>query len=246
MINLDECLTLQVMPEAFRSDVQVQSASYALQETMRMLMGKIDRASVYAKIDLLPESIIDLLAEELRAQYYDVSLPIKDKREAVKIALPWYKKAGTVSAVRELCEFRYGRSIVQEWFDYDDRKPFTFRLEMLGQNKLLVTDEIESFIKAIRSVKNTRSLLEALIFHRDMESTVYSGVAAVSWMRQVIVDFYVEQTEGNLTNHSSGKANETFRRQVVVNFGIVEKNIKQNVMSGMVLTVDRVQIITEE
>ena len=158
MIDLRECLTIQVMPEVFRKDVQVQAASYALQKTMRMLMEKVDRASVYARIDLLPEPIVDLLAEELRAQYYDASLPVEDKREAVKKALPWHKKAGTVAVVRELCEFRYGRSVVQEWFYYGGR-PFTFRLEILGDDRLLIPDEIESFIRAVKAVKNTRSLL---------------------------------------------------------------------------------------
>lgn len=245
MINLEDCLTLQVMPGVFRKDAQVQAASYALQKTMHMLMEKVDRSSVYAMIDLLPEPIVDLLAEELRAQYYDVSLPVEDKRESVKRALPWHKKAGTVSAVRELCEFRYGRSIVQEWFNYEGRRPFTFRLEMLEENRLLAIDEIDSFIKAVRAVKNTRSLLEALIFHRSMRSTMYSGVASVSWTRQVIVDFFVEHSEKNLLSHSAGEANEAFRKQVVVDFGTVEKDIDQDVMSGMVLTVDRMQIITE-
>lgn len=244
MINLGECLTLQVMPEVFRKDVQVQAASYALQKTMRMLMEKVDRSSVYAGIDLLPEPIVDLLADELRAQYYDESLPVGDKREAVKRALPWHKKAGTVSTVRELCEFRYGSSIVQEWFDYGGR-PYTFRLEILGEDRLLSVGEIDSFIRAVKAVKNTRSLLEALIFHRKMESTVHSGIASLCWTRQVIVDFYVEQSEENLVSHSAGEVNETFRKQVVVDFGTTEKDIEQEVMSGMVLTVDRIQVITE-
>lgn len=245
MIDLKECLTIQVMPEVFRKDVQMQAASYALRETMRMLMVKVDRASAYAVIDQLPEPIVDLLAEELRAQYYDDSLPVEDKREAVKRALPWHKKAGTVAAVRELCEFRYGESIVQEWFEYGGR-PFTFRLEILGDERLLDCSEIDSFVQAVKAVKNTRSLLEALIFHRSMSSEAHSGIASVTWTRQAIVDFYVEQFREDLTRHSAGEANEAFRKQVIVDFGTVEKDIGQDIMSGVALTVDRMQIITEE
>ena len=94
MISIGDCLTLQVMPEVFRGDAELQAASYALQKTMGLLMEKVDRCSVYARIDLLPEVVVDLLAEELRAQYYDVSLPVEDKREAVKRALPWHRRAG--------------------------------------------------------------------------------------------------------------------------------------------------------
>lgn len=244
MISIGDCLTLQVMPEVFRGDAELQAASYALQKTMGMLMEKVDRCSVYARIDLLPEAVVDLLAEELRAQYYDVSLPVEDKREAVRRALPWHRRAGTVSTVRELCEFRYGRSIVQEWFDYGGR-PFTFRLEMLGEERLLDCGEVESFIRAVKAVKNTRSLLEALVFHRKMSSTVHSGVVSLSWMRQAVVDFYVEESVEELVSHSAGEACAAFQKQVVVDFGTVEVDVVQDVMSGMVLAVDRIEVITE-
>ena len=74
---------------------------------------------------------------------------------------------------------------------------------------------------------------------------MHSGIASVTWMRQVIVDFYVEQSREDLTRHSAGEANEAFRKQVVVDFGTIEMDIGQDIMSGMVLTVDRMQVITE-
>ena len=73
MIDLRECMTLDVMPEVFRKDLRIQAASYALRKTACMLMEKIDRTSVYAKLDLLPESIVDLLAVEFRAKYYGIA-----------------------------------------------------------------------------------------------------------------------------------------------------------------------------
>lgn len=245
MIDLRDCLTIQVMPEVFRQDAQIQAASHALRQTMRMLLEKVDRASVYAGIDLLPDAIVDLLAEELRAQYYDHTLPLAEKREAVKRALPWHQRAGTVPAVLELCEFRYGKSIVQEWFDYG-RRPFTFRLEMLEEVRVLDQAEIESFIQAVRVVKNTRSLLEALIFHRSTHSTVYTGVAAVSYTRQVIVDFFKDRSREDVAGHSAGKANEAYRKQAVTDFGTTEKGMEQDIMSGVVLTADWIQIIAKE
>lgn len=245
MIDLKECQTLHVMPEVFRKDVKVQAASHALWQTMQVLLKQIDCTSVYARIDFLSEPIVDLLAQEMRAQYYDVTLSIKDKREAVKKALPWHKRAGTVSAVMELCEFRYGRSIVREWFDYGGR-PYTFRLEMLQEARLLDIVEIESFIKAVKAVKNTRSLLEALIFHRSTASLFYSGVAVMSYTRQAIVDFFADQVREDLTGHSAGKANEAYRKQVVTDFETVEKSIDQDIMSGIILTAEWTEIITED
>ena len=69
MINIRDGTTLDLIPEALRKEPEIQAASFALHETAQMLMDKIDRAMVYAGIDILPEEIVDLLAEEFRAQY---------------------------------------------------------------------------------------------------------------------------------------------------------------------------------
>ena len=104
MINIRDGTTLDLIPEALRKEPEIQAASFALHETAKMLLDKVDRSMVYAGIDILPEEIIDLLAEEFRAQYYDGSMSLQKKRESVKKAMQWYKKAGTLSAVDELVE----------------------------------------------------------------------------------------------------------------------------------------------
>ncbi len=188
MIDLKECLTLQVMPEIFRRDEKVQAASYALQKTMHMLMEKIDRAGVYAQIDILPEKIVDLLAEELRAQYYDISLSVEDKREAVKKALPWHCRAGTVSAVRELTNFvwKSDSAKVQEWFEYLS-DPYLFRI-LLGTDMCIEEEKINLFLHGIWKVKNTRSHLESIAFMRRLDNALYVGAATHSCGRIVIID----------------------------------------------------------
>ena len=90
MIKISGCEPIGLMPEALRGDAQIKAMSYALGETARMLLGKIDPVAVYAGVDILPEQIVDLLAVEFRAQYYDTSLPVLEKRKAVKKALLWH------------------------------------------------------------------------------------------------------------------------------------------------------------
>lgn len=195
MISLSECLTLQVMPEVLRQDVQVQAASYALQKTMRMLMEKIDRASVYARIDLLPEPIVDLLAEELRAQYYDASLPVEDKREAVKKALPWHRRAGTVAAVRELTNlvWKSDSAKVQEWFDYLS-DPYLFRI-LLGTDMCIEEEKINIFLHSLWKVKNTRSHLESITFMRRLDNTLHIGASSSHTGRIIITDVWKDRYE---------------------------------------------------
>lgn len=230
MIDIRDGTTLDLLPEALRKSPEIQAQSYALHETIKMLLDKIDRTRLYAGIDILPEEIVDLLAEELRAQYYDGSMSLQKKREAVKKAMQWYKKAGTLSAVQELIEFMYGEHRVHEWFQYDGQ-PYTFRVEIMGQNVQITAQGLENFLSALQKVKNTRSLLEMLIFHRRIDQQVYSGAAAASYSRQVIVDFYTEQKQENINLHS-GTQRAHYSRQVIVDYSKSRSAAGQIVHSG--------------
>lgn len=195
MINLRECGPHRLMPLALRKDERVQAAGYALRKTAGMLLDKIDRTSVYASLSVLPEQIVDLLAEELRAQYYDASLPVEDKREAVKKALLWHCRAGTVSAVRELTNlvWRSSSAKVQEWFEYGSA-PYLFRI-MLGTDMCIEEDLIDAFLQALWKVKNTRSHLESITFLRRLDSTIYYGAASHRVSRIVITDIWKDEYE---------------------------------------------------
>lgn len=188
MIKLKDCSTLQLMPEIFRKDPGLQAASYALKKTAQMLLKKIERSSVYARIELMPEEILDLLAEEFRAQYYDTTMPIERKREAVKKALQWYVKAGTVSAVAELTDlvWQSDSAQVQEWFEYESN-PYLFRI-LLGTDMNIEEERIEEFLAAVWKVKNTRSHLESLTFKRELKQTVHFGAASRISTGHVIID----------------------------------------------------------
>ncbi len=199
MIELRDCEPVDILPLALRKDEYVQAAGYALKETARMLLDKVDQTSVYATLMTIPEDIIDLLAEELRAQYYDTSLPIADKREAVRKALPWHCRAGTVSAVRELTNLVWmsDSAKVQEWFEYGS-DPYLFRI-LLGTDMNIEEELIDAFLDAVWKVKNTRSHLESITFMRQFNNILYFGAASRSWGNLVITDAW----KGEYDMHSS-------------------------------------------
>lgn len=198
MIDLRDCKTTDILPLLLKKDTYVQAAGYALRETARMLLKKIDSTSVYAVLDIMPDEIIDLLAEEFRAQYYDTSLPAEEKREAIKKALLWHCRAGTVSAVRELTNFvwRSESAKVQEWFEYGS-DPYLFRI-LLGTDMSIEEALIDAFLDAVWKVKNTRSHLESITFMRELDNVLYVGSATRSWGRLVIIDAW----QGEYDTHS--------------------------------------------
>lgn len=190
MIDLRNIEPLNLMPQVFRKDAKIQAASYAFRETARGLLKKIDPVAVYAAVDVLQEQIIDLLAVEFRAQYYDTSLPVEEKRKAVKKALLWHCRAGTASAVRELTDlvWRSDSAHVQEWFDYG-AAPYLFRI-LLGTDMRIDEDKIDAFLAALWKVKNTRSHLEAIAFRRQINHTLYIGSAMRACGHIVVTDVW--------------------------------------------------------
>lgn len=197
MIDIKKCELLTIVPQVYKQDIATQVTSYALNKTARMLFKMIDMSSVYAAIDILPEQIIDLLAEELRAQYYDTSLPENGKKEAVKKALPWHCRAGTVSAVTELTDLIWisDNAAVEEWFNYS-AAPYLFRV-ILEAGVPIEEKKIDDFLAALQKVKNTRSHLDAIVFKRKINSTLYVGTTVRSHGNIIITDVWKDEYRMN-------------------------------------------------
>lgn len=214
MIKLQECEAINVLPLALRKDEYIQAESYALKETAKMLMEKLDRVSVYAGMDFLPDRIVDLLAKELRAQYYDASLAVEDKRAAVKKALLWHCKAGTVAAVKELTNlvWRSESAKVQEWFEYGS-EAYLFRI-LLGTDMTIEEERIDAFLDALWKVKNTRSHLESIAFMRRFDALLYIGAAARSWGNLIIMDTWKDEYDMHTSVYVQNRRAEIKRIQI--------------------------------
>lgn len=175
MIKFEDSEILQVLPECIKRDSKVISVSYAIRNAMNRLIMYSHCASVYATIDELPEKILDLLAVEMRSQYYDENMPMAIKRDIIKKTLLWYRHAGTPSAVQELIETVFGVGEVHEWFEYGG-KPYRFKVITNANSSY---ESIDEFEKIIKKVKNTRSHLEKVEFVREQETPIYMGIANV-------------------------------------------------------------------
>lgn len=168
MINLYGGGITDIMPDNLKSDPVAQAISYAISNTVKKIIDTSEQASVYAAVDILEETYIDLLAVELRTKYYSDGFSIAEKREMIKKTLPWYYKAGTLSTVKELVDFVFLSAETEEWFQYAGN-PYLFRLIVNVINQDISLKKYLDFLQALYEVKNTRSHLEAIIFkyHKD-------------------------------------------------------------------------------
>lgn len=188
MIKFKDGQIIDLLPPSMAKNVEMQCVSHALQKQVQKIMALADQTRTVAMIDQLPESVLDILATELRTPYYQESMDLETKRNIIKRTLLWHTKAGTPSAVSELIEIVFGEGGVVEWFDYDE-PPYTPGTFDIITNAQMTEEIAEYFLTIIRRVKNTRSHIRRILINRamEMDERVAAGVYTAP--------------EGTVTNH---------------------------------------------
>ena len=171
MINFYDGEIKDILPANLMEDPAAQALSYALREGTRLLHRYTQLCYVYCSIETAPNNIVDLLAKELRTQYYSDAMELDVKRGLVRNTLIWYMTAGTPAAVEELVTVVFGSGEVLEWFEYGG-EPYFFKIKT---DTLITEENIMQFGKIIKKVKNTRSHMEAIELTRKYQDILYIG-----------------------------------------------------------------------
>ena len=154
----------EILPPSISSDEEVQRTAKAIEENLNMASRLIPAAAVYARIDELPESVLDALAWQLHVDVYDEDMSLAQKRKLVKNAIKDHKYKGTPCAVKSVVEVLLNYAKVEEWYEYGG-SPFHFRVS--GESGPIPNgDKLQRLVDAINEVKNVRSWLDGVSFQR--------------------------------------------------------------------------------
>jgi phage tail protein, P2 protein I family len=176
MIKLHDSEITQILPLFLKQQSEVQAIGYAVKRANQRVIDYCKNISLHATIDTLPDNILDVLAMELRTQYYDENMPIDRKRKLVKNTLFWYQKAGTKEAVEELIDLAFNDGKIVEWFEVGG-VPGTFDIET---NTQFTEEAMKMVAESIKDVKNTRSHLNGIRTGKVYEFGVKFGGVIVS------------------------------------------------------------------
>lgn len=171
MIDLYDGGFADIIAPNYKADPEVQALSYAIQSGVRLILDTVGKAHVYADIDSLQEDALDLLAAEMRTQYYDIAESIEAKRALVKNALKWHMSSGTTAAVIELIEKAIGDASIEEWYEYDG-DPYHFRIAIDGE---IPAGGVEYVGNVIKNIKNVRSVLDSISALRSIPCPAGAG-----------------------------------------------------------------------
>jgi phage tail P2-like protein len=181
----------ELLPENLRTDPDIVAASQAIDTEFQQLAGSIKNCITIADIDNASSKVVDHLAAEMNADFYDASYSLDKRRQFVKNAYLYKYRKGTAYAVKKLVEDAFENVSLIEWFEYNG-DPYKFRIVFDGD--LSGSEELNEVISAIKSVKNVRSKLESTTSNTKETASMYFGGCAVRCRYETVNQFISEKS----------------------------------------------------
>ena len=176
MMNIHYVSLLDILPPVLAADLQVRAATLTIDEEHRKITEQIKNLALLYSLDNLPEAWVDELAWQCHVDFYDTSLPLEQKRELVKKSDAWHRRKGTPSAVEELINTVFGDGKVEEWFEYEG-SPYHFRVVTNNSDLTSVQEKAAAFVRALQTVKNTRSKFDSIVILQTEDTNLYLASA---------------------------------------------------------------------
>lgn len=149
---------MRTLPPSLKNDTRMMNLATVISAELRKVIGQVKQNVIYARIDELPESVLDTLAYDLHVDWYDYNHPVEAKRAVIRDSVKVHMRLGTKYAVVTALGSLYPETEVEEWFQYGG-EPYYFRI-ILDVTHSQVIATYSQIIKAVNLYKSLRSKLE--------------------------------------------------------------------------------------
>jgi len=219
------------LPRILSEQDWVQALSGAWGKAHEQTISYAENSQIYTAIDEMGDDLLDILALQLNAPYYNQDMDIETKRGIIKRTLKWYMKAGTPWAVEDMIKTIFGEGKVVEWFDFDEgeQTPGYFDIVTSGQ---LTPDAIAQFTKIIERVKNVRSHIRRILVERSVKMHEYAAAAIISSPHDKITNSPQRSRAVNKTLYS-GMAVISHPKVTITNTKTLQAQIQGTPKGGM-------------
>lgn len=170
---------LRALPDVLRNDDKMLALATSIASELSVLSEDTALAAIYANIDTLPESVLDMLATDFKVDWWSADYSLDEKRRTLKASWFVHRRLGTKRAVERALSAIYADSEVVEWFDYGG-KPYHFKLIIPVDEAALDPTKHNTVLSLVAFYKNLRSILDDVEYHGAASAaTVYAAAAFV-------------------------------------------------------------------
>ena len=166
MSKIKDADFLTTFPPALRQDESMLALGRLIAEELHVTAGETKKNIIYANIEELSETWLDVLAYDLHVDWYDYDYPIEAKRAIIRDSVRVHQKLGTKAAVEMALGGIHPQSEIEEWFDYDG-EPFCFRI-VLDTTKSRVAADYDEIVRTVDIYKRLTAHLDGLYYQGSM------------------------------------------------------------------------------
>lgn len=181
--SLHDIALTQTLPPALQYDAKMTSLAEALAALLQCNAALIVKTDgIYYRIEELEEKMLDILAADLHADWYDYNGTLQQKRAVIKNNVAIHRKMGTVAGLKTAIASVMGTAELQEWFQYGGN-PYYFRVTIDAAD-MTGTEIFEKLLKAISIYKPVRARLESVAAKLETDSSFGIGIASQLQIKQ--------------------------------------------------------------
>ncbi|MCF7936830.1 MAG: phage tail protein, partial [Synergistales bacterium] len=92
--TLTEIKFAELLPDSISADPTIAAAAQAIDSEIQMVHAELEKPLLYARLEELPEPVIDHLAWQLHVDFWEPDLNIELKRNLVRESIAWHKYKG--------------------------------------------------------------------------------------------------------------------------------------------------------
>lgn len=169
---------IDLLPASLKENKDIIKFSSIIDNYLSNIDNIIDKLTIYARLDdnTLEEHYVDALAKTfhlLANESYRFAGTTEQKRELVRNALILHRTKGTKYAVERVCNILdLKQARLTEWFEEDDGKPYTFKINANAFDGLN-QETIRLLYSMVDEFKNVRSHVAVFEFNMTSYGTVY-------------------------------------------------------------------------
>lgn len=170
--GLTEENLLRTLPSVLRNDESMAALASSIAKVLSGRVSEIESLLLYARIDQLPEELLDILAYDFKVDWWDADFTLEEKRRTLKDSWRVHRMLGTKAAVELAVSDAFGTGKVSEWFEYGG-EPYHFKVSGIDPGK--VQDGYAAFLGLLRQVRRLSAVLDSICIQCSAEHRLYTG-----------------------------------------------------------------------